>query len=78
MATAHSTEQSAIDNPASSINPMIDDNGDPYRVCSALEAISNLLDQRQKVTFDEAQSYGISILLSTCAAALRSMEEAKA
>lgn len=78
MAIANSTEQSAINNTASSINPMIDDNGDPNRVCSALEAISNLLDQRQKVTLDEAQSYGISILLSTCGAALRSMQEAKA
>lgn len=78
MATAHSTEQFTTNNTASFINPMINDNGDPHLVCSALEAISTLLDQRQKLTFDEAQSYGISILLSTCAAALKTMQDVKA
>lgn len=73
MATIHSTEQSATSNTASFINPMIDDSGDSHLVCSALEAIASLLDQRKSVMLDEAQSYGISILLSTCAAALRNM-----
>ncbi len=61
--------------PAASINPMIDESGDPHLVCTALEAIAGLIDQHQEVKLDEVQSYGVSILLKTCSAALRTMQE---
>lgn len=65
----------ASDVPAASHNPMIDESGDPHLVCTALEAIAGLLDQRRDVKLDEVQSYGVSILLKTCSAALRTMQE---
>ena len=65
----------AVSEPAASINPMIDEKGDPHLVSTALEAIAGLLDQRQDVRLDEVQSYGVSILLKTCTAALRSMHQ---
>jgi len=77
MAKTHTTGQSIENNLAqlSSANPMIDTDGNTYLVSSALEALAALLDQKQEITLDESQSYGVSILLASCAAALRKMQE---
>lgn len=61
----------------SAINPMIDSDGSTYMVGSAIEAVASLLDQRPDVTLDEAQAFGLAMVLRTCAAALRHMGEVK-
>lgn len=60
-----------------SINPMITADGDTYRVSSALVALADLLTEERSVVPDSAQSYGLSVILTTCAAALRHMGEIK-
>lgn len=55
------------------INPLIDSDGNTYCVSSALTAISAMLEGGQ--TFDDAQGFGLSMILQTCAAALRRMGE---
>lgn len=60
-----------------SINPMITASGDTHRVSSALVALADLLADEQTMVPDGAQSYGLSVILQTCAAALRYMGEIK-
>ena len=59
-----------------SINPLIDADGNTYKVSSLLEFVAAVLDQGQGVRLDEGQCFGAAVLLSTCAAALRKMQEA--
>lgn len=80
MATDNTTSTKptiSIDDMAS-INPLIDSDGSTYAVGSALEAIASLLDQGQGVKLDEAQAFGVTMMLRTCAAALRQMSEVAA
>ena len=60
-----------------SINPMITADGDTYRVSSALVALADLLSEEKAMNPDSAQSYGLSVILQTCATALRRMGEIK-
>ena len=59
------------------INPMITSDGDTYRVSSVLVALADFLPEEKAITPDGAQSYGLSVILQTCAAALRRMGEIK-
>jgi Fe-S cluster biogenesis protein NfuA len=61
------------------INPLIDSDGDTYRVSNALEAVALLVGAAAdgNVSLTQTANHGISILLDTCAAALRKMQEAK-
>jgi hypothetical protein len=58
-----------------SINPMITSDGDTFRVSSALTALADLLSDDQMTPPDGARDYGLSVILQTCAAALRRMGE---
>lgn len=60
-----------------SINPLIDSDSDTYRVGSALAFMTQFFDNEEGVTLDGAQSYGVSIIMATCAAALRHMQAAR-
>jgi hypothetical protein len=60
-----------------SINPMIDSDGDTYKVSSALTALSCMLYEERALEPDSAENFGLSMILSTCAAALRKMQELK-
>ena len=80
MSTASCTVGSSIISAAemSAINPMICEDGDSYRVSSALTAVSCLFEKFDNgVTLDGAQTFGISMILETCAAALRRLEDLK-
>jgi len=57
-------------------NPMITADGNTYRVSSALTALACFLENDRTVEADSAADYGLSVLLSTCAAALRNMGDA--
>jgi hypothetical protein len=61
------------------INPLIDSDGDTYRVADALEALALLVGMAGAgdVSLNQTANHGISIVLDTCAAALRQMQEAK-
>ncbi len=56
-------------------NPMIDSDGDTYKVSSALNLLSCLLREDRTMPPDSAESFGLSVILDTCAAALRRMDE---
>lgn len=60
-----------------SINPMIDSDGDTYKVSSALTALSCMLYEERALVPDSAENFGMAMILSTCAAALRKMQEMK-
>lgn len=59
------------------VNPLIDSDGDTYKVSSALNALSCLLQQERTMEPDSAEAFGLAVILDTCAAALRVMQEAK-
>lgn len=61
------------------INPMVDSDGDTYRVRMALEALSLLTGTAATdgAGLSESVSQGVSIILDTCAAALKQMQEAR-
>lgn len=56
-------------------NPLIDSDGDSYKVSTVLETVAKLFNQESSIALDESQTYGVSLILSTCAAALRKMSE---
>ena len=58
-------------------NPMIDADGDTYKVSSALNFLSKALaDFEEETPFnDKAVPFGLAVILDTCAAALRRMAE---
>lgn len=58
-----------------SINPLIDSDGDNYRVSTVLETLSKMFDRQSDIALDEVDAYGVSLMLSTCAAALRKINE---
>lgn len=60
-----------------SINPMITPDGGTYRVSSALVALACLLAEDQAQEPDSARDFGIAVILETCAAALRKMDEGR-
>jgi len=61
------------------INPLIDRDGNTFRVSSALTALTCLFEKVDDgIALDGAQTYGLAIILETCAAALRQMGEVKA
>lgn len=55
------------------INPMITGNGNTFKVSSVLTALASLLEDDRTMDPDSAEAYGISVILATCAAALRRM-----
>lgn len=61
------------------INPLIDSDRDTYRVSDVLEAVALLVGAAAdgNLSLTQTANHGISILLDTCAAALRQMQEAK-
>ena len=59
------------------INPLITNDGNTYRVSSALTALAGLLEGERTMEPDSAEAYGVSVILATCAAALRRMGEVK-
>lgn len=58
-----------------SINPLVDSDGDNFRVSTVLETLSKIFNQQQDIALDEVEAYGVSLMLSTCAAALRKINE---
>ncbi len=61
-----------------SLNPMIASDGETFVVSSALNTIAGMLaGQNDGAHFDGARTFGLSVILETCAAALRHMSEAK-
>lgn len=60
-----------------SINPLIDSDFDPYKVGSVLAFMTQVFDNEEGVTLDGAQTYGVAIIMATCAAALRHMQAAR-
>ena len=62
-------------NDLESINPLIDLSGDTFKVSSALTAIADMFSEEENraVEHDSAFGFGISVILDTCAAALRHM-----
>lgn len=56
-------------------NPMIDTDGDTYKVSSALNFLSNVLRKDDMRLDDPAETFGLAVILDTCAAALRRMSE---
>lgn len=59
------------------INPMIDSDGDSYRVSGVLHFISSVLRNETVTLTDPAESFGLAVILDTCAAALRSMQDSQ-
>ncbi len=57
------------------INPLIDSDGDCYRVSTVLEMVSKMFNQHTAIALDEVEAYGVSLMLSTCAAALRKIND---
>lgn len=57
------------------INPLIDSDGDTYKVSSALRAIADLLreEEKRETEHDDQFGFGIALILETCAAALNHM-----
>lgn len=55
------------------INPLISEDGNTYKVSAALIAIAGLMDGEQPKDLDGEHSFGVSMLLKTCAAALHHM-----
>lgn len=60
-----------------SINPMIDSDGDTYKVSYVLNALASLLQEEKTLEQDKADNFGMAMILSTCAAALEKMQELK-
>ncbi len=56
-------------------NPMIDTDGDTYKVSSALNFLSNVLRKDDLRLEDPADTFGLAVILDSCAAALRRMAE---
>lgn len=55
------------------INPLIDSDGETYKVSSVLNTLAVLFrDHEDRI--DEAALFGLSAMLDTCAAALRQMD----
>ena len=79
MSTASCTVGSSISAAEmSAINPMICEDGDSYRVSSGLTSVSCLFKYFDNgFTLYGAQTFGISMILETCAAALRRLEDLK-
>lgn len=63
---------------AEHINPLINANGQTYKVAAALTALAGLLEDDRAMEADQDEGLGLSLLLQTCSAALRYMERAKA
>lgn len=62
----------------SSINPLIDADGDTFMVSSVLTAIASMFDTHgDTTTLGGVQTFGLSMILQTCAAALLQMSEDK-
>jgi hypothetical protein len=60
----------------SSINPLIDPDGDTFVVSSVLSTIAWMFDKNGDPTMlDNAQTFGMSMILQTCVVALREMSE---
>lgn len=56
------------------INPMFDPDGGTFRVSSALNVLAFFFEElNDGIKLDGAQTYGVAVLLNTCAAALREM-----
>lgn len=59
------------------INPLISEDGNTYKVSAALIALAGLIDGltdgEQPKDYGDDHSFGVSILLKTCAAALHHM-----
>ena len=60
-----------------SINPMITNNGDTFRVSAALVALADLVAGELSMEPDRDQGLGLSFVLQTCSAALIQMQRAK-
>lgn len=63
----------------SEINPMIDPIGCLFPVSDVLEALALILGAvaEGNINITENGNHGVSVILDTCAAALRQMQEAK-
>ena len=57
------------------INPLIDPDGNPYKVSTALIAIADLFreEENREVEHVDQFGFGIALILETCAAALNHM-----
>jgi len=60
---------------AQQINPLIDSDGDSYKVRQALIALSFLLEEEPKMAADSQQGFGIAAILRACHGALEFMDK---
>lgn len=58
-------------------NPMIDIDGDIYKVSSALNFLSRVLSNDSMTLSDPTETFGLAVILDSCAAALRRMQDAQ-
>lgn len=62
---------------AEHINPLINANGQTYKVAAALTALAGLLEGDRLMEADKDEGLGLALLLQTCSAAMRYMDGAK-
>lgn len=60
---------------AQQINPLIDSDGDSYKVRQVLVALSCLLEEEPKMEDDSQQGFGIAAILRACNGALEYMDK---
>lgn len=60
---------------AQKINPLIDSDGDTYKVRQALIALSCLLEEEPTMEADTQQGFGIAGILRACHGALEYMDK---
>lgn len=58
-------------------NPMIDSDGDTYKVQSALNFLQHVLSNDSMTLSDPTETFGLAVILDACAAALRRMQDAQ-